>query len=249
LGLCLGSFATSLIWRGERGLSWISGEKGAARSQCPACHAKLFNRDLIPIFSWLFLRGKCRHCRAEIPVFYPLVECVTMVMTVLLFWAWGFSWYALPLLLAVPFFLAAIVIDWRHMILPDEINIALFLLSALHVAVLCWQGNGEWSVLYDRVFAAIALPVVFFAAAYIIAKWKKRDALGMGDLKLLPSAGLFLGIAAIPSFMMAGGVLGLLTALLKGKKEAGGPFPFGPALVISLYIHLILTGFGFHYIW
>lgn len=249
LGLCLGSFATAIIWRSERGLSWISQDKSPARSACPSCGAQLGARDLVPFFSWLFLRGRCRFCSKPIPVFYPLTELSVAGFTFVLFWVWGAFAPVWPLLLAVPFLVAALVIDWRHMILPDDINAALFMLSVLHAGLIWWQADWDWMVATDRVLAAIILTGVFFAVGQIMSRWKKREALGMGDIKFLPSAGLFLGMAAIPSYMILSGALGVVLALMKGKNGGTGPFPFGPALIAALYLHLILTGLGFDYSW
>ena len=69
LGLCLGSFMTALAYRLPRGLNWTTD-----RSRCPSCGHTLGVPDLVPLFSWLFLRGKCRHCHTPIPVRYPLIE-------------------------------------------------------------------------------------------------------------------------------------------------------------------------------
>lgn len=68
-GLIIGSFATALVYRLPRGLDWVS-----ARSRCPSCGHVLGVPDLVPVFSWLFLRGRCRHCGTKIPARYPLIE-------------------------------------------------------------------------------------------------------------------------------------------------------------------------------
>lgn len=251
LGLCFGSFATALIYRIPLGIAWAipSNDNKINRSRCPSCNAALRIYDLVPIFSWLFSRGRCRHCGAKISISYPLIELTTMILTVALFWAWGFSAVSAPLLLAVPFLVAAVIIDWKHMILPDDINISLSVLSVFYVLLSWWNADWTMDVLAEAVLGALLLFGTMFAASYVVSKWKGRPALGQGDLKFLPAAGLFLGVSALPYYLALSGILGLFTALLKGKEGRKAAFPFGPALIISLYIHVFLTGLGFDYTW
>ncbi|MFA5592355.1 MAG: prepilin peptidase [Micavibrio sp.] len=254
-GICLGSFATALIHRIPLGLSWICDDRGGgARSACTHCGKKLGIADLVPLFSWLALRGHCRYCAAPIPARYPLVEAATGLAALAMAWAWGMDWALLPVLLAIPFMAAAIVIDWEHMILPDDINVAFSILAAAYLCLLAWGGAWEGggaaiTVLADHIGAAFVLTLLLYGCAAVIARWKGREALGMGDMKFLPAAGLFLGFAPLPSFLMLAGVLGVGTAFLKGGKEGDSAFPFGPALIISLYFHLFLTGLRFDYMW
>lgn len=249
LGLCLGSFATALIYRIPRDISWIRDVNGASRSCCPSCKTQLTALDLVPFFSWLILRGRCRHCGQNISPFYPLVELLTALCVCVMALSWGPSWLVIPVLLSNPFLVSAIVIDWEHMILPDELNIALFILAMLYV-LLGWQGGGDSDFLLDSLIASVVLTLVFLLVSAIVSVWKKRNALGMGDLKFLPSAGLFLGLSALPSYIMLAGFLGIVTAFLKSRAHPDEKaFPFGPALIISLYIHLFLTGLGFDYMW
>ena len=251
LGLCLGSFATALVYRIPRGIAWAkpSNDNKANRSRCPSCHTVLRARDLIPVFSWLFSHGRCRHCGEKISATYPMIELTTMVLAFGLFWGWGLTPISAPLLLAVPFLVAAVVIDWKHMILPDDINLSLTILGILYVLLAFWQADWSMAVVIDAVVAAVLLFGLMFGASFVLSKVKKRQALGHGDLKFLPAAGLFLGVSALPYYLALSGVLGLSTALIRGKKTQNGAFPFGPALIISLYVHVFLTGLGFDYTW
>ncbi len=254
LGLCLGSFATALIYRIPRDISWIFERRGAGqkatRSQCPSCGHALGAIDLIPLISYLMVRGRCRYCRKNISPFKPHVELITMLLLLGQFWAWGgFTAAAWPVFLALPFLIAAVVIDWEHMILPNDLNAAVTILAVIYIALASWQAGWDMAVVLDHVLAGILITVVFVLVSFVVGKIKGRQALGMGDLKFLPAAGFFLGMAAIPSYMALSGVLGLLSAVLKRKKDENGLFPFGPALIISLYFHLFLTGLGFDYRW
>ena len=249
VGLCLGSFATALIHRIPRNIPWIvntSSSNKACRSQCTHCGHILGIADLVPFFSWLCSKGKCRHCGHTISAQYPLTEIITAILVLALYAAYGTRDSVIPLMFAVPFMVAATKIDWDHMILPDSLNLALAILAFVHVVVI---SMGELSVLMVHILAALILPAFFWMAAFLVGRLKNKQALGRGDLKFLPVAGLFLGVQALPSYMVLGGVVGIGTALIRAKQGKKGAFPFGPALIISLYIHLILTGLGFDYKW
>lgn len=239
LGLCLGSFATAMTYRIPRGISWISNHSGApARSACPSCGHVLGVRDLIPLFSWLFSRGRCRHCGAPVSAFYPVVEISTALAVLALYAAWGPTLTGICLYLAVPFLLAALIVDWRHMILPDSINVALCVLALAFIAA-----HRDLDMVLSHAAAGIILPGGLYLVGVLVARIKGRAALGLGDVKFLVPAGIFLGIAALPSYLIIAGILGVLTGLYR----RGEAFPFGPSLIISLYLHFFLTGLGFDY--
>ncbi len=250
IGLCFGSFATALIYRIPRNIPWVfnagADDNKACRSACTKCGHTLGARDLVPLFSWLSTRGKCRYCGASVSIRYPLTELVTMLAVLAQFHAWGIGMDTIPVLLMVPFLVAALVIDWEHMILPDSINIALTFLAVVFVACRLYGGSGE---LIEPVITAISLTLLMVVVSWLMSRWKGRPALGWGDIKFLPAAGLFLGMAALPSYLAVSGALGIATALLKQKNLPKQAFPFGPALIISLYIHVFLTGMGFDYKW
>jgi len=100
-GLCLGSFASLLAYRLPRGLPWA-----VTRSQCPACGHALGVRDLIPVLSWVFSKGRCRYCAAPVSVRYPLLEIVGAAIGGTLYTIIGWHWMLIPALIAVPFGMA-----------------------------------------------------------------------------------------------------------------------------------------------
>ena len=109
VGLTLGSFATMLSYRLPRRLSII-----LPRSHCPQCQAVLKTRDLVPIFSWLFARGKCRACSAKIGARYPVVELATALGTMMAFWLIGFQPTLFVALLVVVAIVTAAVIVFER---------------------------------------------------------------------------------------------------------------------------------------
>lgn len=246
-GLCLGSFATALMYRIPRGIPWVINQKTspdfAARSCCPHCHAKLGFFDLIPLFSWLFSKGRCRHCKADVPAFYPVTELLTCSLVLFLYAVWGWGLLTIPVCLTVPFLIAAAKIDWDEMILPDSLNISLGVLAFFYLILLFWQTKNI-AIPISNVIAGIVLAGALWAMAAGMARLRNKDVLGMGDIKFLLPAGVFIGLEYTPSFMVVSGVLGLFCAVLKGAHKENVAFPFGPALIISLYLHLFLTGIG-----
>ncbi|MDA0221359.1 MAG: prepilin peptidase, partial [Proteobacteria bacterium] len=127
LGLVFGSFATMLSHRLASG-SDVAGR----RSACPSCGARLGVRDLVPLFSWLFLRGRCRHCAAAIGWRYPAVEAVCALAFVAAWWAAGGFGEAFALLAALAVVLVAMsAVDLAQGWLPDPLQVAAAVLAVL----------------------------------------------------------------------------------------------------------------------
>ena len=228
-GACFGSFAVAMAWRLPRGVTlW-------GRSACPSCGTALGPVDLVPVLSWLWLRGRCRHCGAGVSARYALVEGVTALY-------WGTCAYLFPdpvqaLLLALLgtdlLFLALVDLDWRY--LPDggQVILALLGLGAMAVGLLEVIEGLTGAMLYG----GLALGVRF-----AVSRWRGREALGLGDVKLMAAAGLWLGPGFLSPFLLLSGLLGLGFALLSRRGGDGsGEIPFGPALAGALLI-LVLLG-------
>lgn len=222
LGLVFGSFASAMTYRIPRHVSWVS-----QRSACPSCGHALGFPDLIPLFSWVFLRGRCRHCRAAIGWRYPAIELATLALCLLVFGFYGFSWAALVLMAAMPFLVALAAIDLEYMILPDQLNIILGALGLVFVAV-----SGQ-PVLY-AVLAGVFYAGLVFAVGWVLTKILKKDALGFGDVKFFAAAGIWLGIALLPVFLILSGVFGVGIGIVWKYILKKDIFPFGPALIASL---------------
>ncbi|MCR4427794.1 MAG: prepilin peptidase [Caldiserica bacterium] len=220
-GLVIGSFLNSVIYRLPRKIPLSKG-----RSFCPKCGHGLKAFDLVPLFSFLFLKGKCRYCGAPISFRYPLVELLAGAGIALLFWFYDlslpfFTWAVLFLLLLPLFF-----IDLEHKLLPDVLTIpGIFLGLGFQFA----RGNFWQSPL------GAAIGGVLFLLIYLL--WK--GGMGEGDIKLAAMIGAFLGYPLVLvwffiSFVLGalGGILGMLLFKLKGKSA----IPFGPYMAVSALI-------------
>ena len=245
LGLCLGSFATAMIARIPAGVSWIRSSSKPARSACSHCHHVLGVFDLVPLLSWLALRGKCRYCQHKISARYPATECATLIMILAVYGAWGFSAPGLVLMLAVPFIMAMLVIDLEYMILPDQLQAIVFLMGLIFILFQreAYFSSSDTLNLYGAAFLS---STVFFALAFALAKggkfFLKREALGMGDVKFFAVAGLWLGLAALPGFLCLAGVGGVLLGLGWRFFVKQPLFPFGPALILAFFVLILFRG-------
>lgn len=114
-GACVGSFATAIIDREKKGQSWIKDSNGSAsRSACPHCHHILGFWDLIPLLSWLALRGRCRYCTAPVARFYPLVEISCIILAVLTWLILGWECSVLIILAGLGFWFSSVFLVFSN---------------------------------------------------------------------------------------------------------------------------------------
>lgn len=240
LGLILGSFASALAYRAPRGMSWGFGK--AIRSACPECKKPLAPIDLIPIFSWLLLKGKCRHCGVPIPPAYPLIELSSLVMALGIYAAFGFSFVGLVTVLVVPFLVALLAVDLEHMILPDTLVAATFVTGLFyHVASgVSWAAIGG-----SYLVAGLLYGLMFFVLGWIMEKILKKEALGFGDVKFFAVSGFWLGLTALPALCLLSGIGGVVLGIIWKMVFRQDIFPFGPSLILGFYAVLLLQGIGY----
>ena len=227
-GLCFGSFVTLASWRLPRDEQVVNG-----RSRCPSCDRTLGVLTLFPVLSWLAQRGKCRYCKAKVSARYPLIELTQAIFFLLIYWQMGITLPAIILMAASVAVLILIVVDFEWYIIPDEIQMALLLLGVAYHAA----SHSDGSAVAGSAFLGL---VIGLALRFGYALIMKREGLGWGDVKFLPIAGLWIAaVAQWPSFLFFAGVLGILTALVWRALGRGAHFPFGPALALSLMLHVL----------
>jgi prepilin signal peptidase PulO-like enzyme (type II secretory pathway) len=241
-GLMFGSFVNALVWRLHAGKDWVKG-----RSECPLCHHQLAAKDLVPVFSWLWLRGRCRYCGKPIED-SPLVELVLPSLFVLSYFFWplpltgeGLFDFALWLVFLTGFLTLA-VYDLRWFLLPDKVVFPLIGLSAFQVIGDLVFFGGSWRELLGSVLGALTISGLF----YLIFAASKGKWIGFGDVKLGIVLGLLAGgaVEALLVLFIAS-VLGSLVALplvLAGKAGRKTHLPFGPLLILGLIITVLFGG-------
>lgn len=237
LGLAFGSFATVLATRDDFLLF-----KNKTRSACPQCRKPLGLLDLVPVFSWLLLKGRCRHCSAKIPPAYPLIELSVLLMGLAYFLLRGMFPFGqfMVMFVAIAALVGLCVQDMRKKILPNKL---LVLLAAAGVLYRFWP---EWAalpykyLLTEYALAAAVYGLLAFALAFVMEKALKKPAMGMGDVKFFAVAGLWLGLSNLPAFCILGGILGVVFGIFWQKIRKEAHFPFGPALIASFFIVFLL---------
>jgi len=230
LGLLIGSFLNCLIYRLE--LRELKGEKRSpfkGRSFCPRCGHVLSWLDLVPILSFLLLRGKCRYCSKSISKQYPLVELLTALVFLLIFSHYGLLLTIYYLLISC-LLIIIFVFDLKHFIIPDVIIFPAIII-ALIFRVFFTESD------YSFIGAGLGASL-FFLLIFLISKGKW---LGFGDVKLALFMGLFLGypqilVGLFLSFFI-GAIIGIILILFK-KKGLKSEIPFGPFLILGTYIGL-----------
>jgi leader peptidase (prepilin peptidase) / N-methyltransferase len=221
-GLIAGSFATAAAHRVPRGMPLV-----AARSQCPACGARIAAYDNVPVVSWLALRGRARCCGAAISPRYPLTELavgVLFAVTALAHPHDSAAEVAIDLVFVT--MLATITLtDLERRIIPNR---ALLAGAAICLAIAAPTDPGG---LAERAMAAAAAGGLLFLVAFAYPK-----GMGLGDVKLAATMGLFLGRAVAPAILfalLAGSVAGLALIARHGAEARRMAIPFGPFLALG----------------
>jgi len=228
LGLVMGSAITALSYRVPRGLSWVRG-----RSACPSCHTPLGVADLVPILSFAFARGRCRHCGVRIGWRYPLTELAAAAWSVLLYRHVGLV-PALPWLALWGYLLIALFwIDLDFQLLPDALTLPGTLLGV--ASALTIPGGVRQALL------GIALGSgMLWLVAWAYLRVRKIEGMGGGDIKLAAMFGAVLGWERTLLTMFLAALIGSVWgAYLIARRSGGGqtPLPFGsllaPAAIVS----------------
>lgn len=231
-GACLGSFAGLVAHRLPREEAWLGG-----RSRCSSCGTRLRARDLVPLVSWLLARGRCRHCGAAVPIRDLAIEVLTGA-GVLAAWL-VFGAHAATLCLAVLATALAVIVavdlDW--LIVPDE------MVALAAVAGVAWRWATDGAFL-PAVLAAAGLGAMALALRWVFTRWRGVEALGLGDVKLMAVAGLWLPAGALAHFLVAAGVAGIALGLAWRAAGRGAQFPFAPGLAVGLYGVLLALAAG-----
>lgn len=258
-GLALGSSINALVWRLRLQELFEENEQTRkhpktknlkysmvkGRSMCPHCEYQLEAKDLIPVLSWLWLRGKCRKCRKSISVQYPLVELGLAVLFVGSYFFWPlplegwYAWVDFAIWLAGLYGLTALfVYDLRWSLLPDKIVAPLIVLAVADIVLLLLFGESAGSVFATIQFYALGLlPVA--GVYYLIHLFSKGRMVGFGDVKLGVFIGLSLGWPAALLVLVLSNVLGtlyVLPSMLAGKLSRKSRVPFGPFLICAYVI-------------
>jgi len=250
LGLVIGSFLNVVILRHN------TGKSTGGRSACMVCNSQLTYRELFPVFSFLFQKGKCKNCKTRISWQYPLVELATGALFATNFYflfqqATSMTQLIISVGLTSCIWALMIIIfvyDLRHKIIPDVFSFGVFGMSVVYTLTIALMEAGaitrpgSTTLFFLNIFAGI----IFYLLIYIIWKFSKGRLIGLGDAKLLLSIGTILGIvyglSAIFIAVWIGAACALLLVLKQKLSNRGKhitmrtEIPLGPFLILGFLI-------------
>jgi len=255
VGLCLGSFVNALVWRlheqaeetdkkkpNKAYLKRLSISKG--RSMCSHCHHELAAKDLIPVISWLALRGKCRYCRKPIPD-SPLVELLTATLFIVSYIYWpevlqGWQTAIFGLWLAIVVGLVALTVyDIRWFLLPNKLIYPLVAIALAQAAIVVGISADPLKTVVNISLAILVGGGIF----YLIFQISQGKWIGGGDVRLGWLLGLIVGTPAKSLlFIFIAAIAGTLVSvplLASGRLKRNAVIPFGPFLILGAVITVL----------
>ena len=216
-GILIGSFLNVAIYRIPKGESIVF-----PSSKCQSCQTPLKWYHNIPIFSWLFLRGKCGFCSEKISIQYPLIELTTGLIAVSLFYKLGLVWN-LPIIFTVfTLLLALVMIDFKYMEIPDSLNLLALALAIITPTIL--------DSIQDALLAAGGLTLLRYYLSYFINK----EAMGEGDIIVAGTMGALLGFPLFFYALFLSAILAIVPSLMAQNEDKA--VPFVPFLAIATFI-------------
>lgn len=250
-GLLVGSFLNVVILRLPKRLEWQWNRDAreilelpelydppppgivVERSHCPHCKHQLSWYENIPVFSYLFLRGRCRSCKTPISPQYPLVELVTMLAVLACVWRFGFGWQGFGAIVFSTFLIALSGIDFRTKLLPDQLTLPLMWLGLIA------SSDNLYFTTKPALLGAIAGYLSLWSVWWVFKQLTGKEGMGHGDFKLLAAIGAWVGLKGIlPTILLSslvGAIIGSIWLTARGRDKAT-PIPFGPYLAIAGWI-------------
>ena len=220
-GITIGSFLNVCIYRITLGESIVT-----APSHCMTCGRKLKWYDMVPVFSWLVLGGKCRNCKSKISVQYPIIEGVNGILYVMICAVNGLEWSSVIYCFMASALLVLSIIDWRTYEIPFGINVFLFVLGI--AMTILDRGN-----LAEHLIGMICVSGLL-GILYLLTGGR---AIGGGDIKLMFACGLILGWKLILLAFFLGCIIGSVVHIIRmSVKKAGRMLAMGPYLSAGIFL-------------
>lgn len=263
IGLLFGSFANVVIarlpvmmqrqWQQEHTELDSAEQPPAERfdlafpgSHCPQCETQLRWFENIPLFSFLFQRGACRHCQHPISWRYPLVETSSALLTACCIYVFGFTGLGWAYAVFVYMLLVLTCIDKQHMLLPDQLTLPLVWLGLL--ASIWLTPVTPTDAIIGATVGYLALWSVFWLFKLLTGK----EGMGYGDFKLLAALGAWLGWQMLPMIILLSSIIGAVIGLVMiviNRHQQGQPLPFGPFLAFAGLLALFFGEYLYHAYW
>lgn len=226
LGLFVGSFYNVVALRLCKNESIVF-----PGSHCVNCNHKLSWYELIPVFSYIGLKGKCKKCKIHISLQYPIVELLTGILFALSFYIFGFSYETLASIVLVSIVIITYVSDLKYMVILDEVLV----IGGILLLIINFFSGG-FDLVLESLFNGLILFILLLLIKFSGDKAFKQESLGWGDVKLSFIAGMFLGIKLGIIYIFVGSFLAFPYALYVTAKKKDALVPFGPFLATSLLL-------------
>jgi len=263
-GLIIGSFLSVCVYRVplSRLDRWFSEEEGdeakeilgrlrkdinilsPARSFCPSCNHQLCWYENIPVLSWFILGGKCAECKTAISFRYPVLELFTAIIALLCLQVFGLSPTALVIFAVCCSLIVITLIDYDYFIIPDIISLPGVLIGLILALVNTFTHSFVFPLADNILESGLGLLIgggSLYAIGWIYLFLRKREGLGMGDVKLLAMIGALFGLEGVLFTIFIGSVLGSVVGILlivfAGRKFSNA-IPFGPYLSLAAMIYI-----------
>ena len=230
-GLAWGSFLNVLIYRIPRDMSILK-----PASSCPSCRKKIKVYDNIPVISYLILGGKCRYCKARIPLSYPLVEVLTPLSFILLYLHYSLSFFFFASCIFASAMIVLGFIDFFHQIIPDQITLPGLVLALVYSA---FRDDLKLTQALIGAVTGAGFLLLVYGTYYLV---RKKEGLGMGDVTMMLLIGAYLGwrqtffTLILASFV--GALVGVVFIFFR-KKDLQYSLPFGTFLAPAAFFSLL----------
>ena len=236
-GSIWGSFGNVCINRMPYNISVING-----RSHCPSCKKQIRWFDNIPLLSYIILKAKCRDCSANIESKYFIVELVSALSFVFIFYLFGFTSTTILFFILSISFLIIIFIDLKHFIIPNEITYTLIAIGFLKSFDPTLNQYLFPNYINSLIGGGVGYSIIWIII-FVYKKLRNKEGMGLGDAKLLSALGFWFGWISIPFILFFSSIVALgfaLPSLMNKSKTMSSQIPFGPYLVLGCILYLSL---------
>ncbi len=235
MGGLWGSFANVCIYR-------LPLDKGVAlgRSYCTKCKKQIAWYDNIPIISFLLIQGKCRKCKKKISFQYPLVELLSIISFVTIYFIHGVAIITLLLIILALTFLIIFFIDLEHLIIPDSLTFPMMILG--FVKSFDPNLNSLFPNYINSLIGGFFGYGVIWTIIFFYKIFRKKEGMGLGDAKLLAVIGLWFGWISVPFILFTSSIVALISvmpSLINKSKKFSSEIPFGPFIIIGCILYII----------
>ena len=235
LGGLWGSFANVCIYRLPQNKGVVSG-----RSYCPKCKKKIVWYDNIPLISYFLLNGKCRKCKKKISGQYALVEFLSILSFLIIYYLYGISLISVLLMILSLSFIIIFFIDLKHFIIPNVLTFSMMALG--FVKSFDPNLNPMFPNYINSLIGGIFGYGIIWSIIFFYKQIRKKEGMGLGDAKLFAVIGFWFGWISIPFIIFLSSVIALISVvpdLMKNSKKMSTQIPFGPYIILGTIIYLV----------